>query len=99
MAKKRGSSSRRRDSYTWQTHRPLNCLVFVLPLLLFFHIGTAHYGTSLLAPRDLGRLLRYCGATAAYLPALLILAVLFLRGGISGFFDRLGDNLGGKSNG
>ncbi|MCJ7544048.1 MAG: CPBP family intramembrane metalloprotease [Phycisphaerae bacterium] len=69
----------RRDSYARQTHRPLVCLAFIAPLLLLFHAGTAYYGSSLLAPRDLGRLLKYFGATAAYLPALLIVAVLLVQ--------------------
>ncbi len=79
MAIKHRRSSRRREGYTWQTHRPLNCLVFILPTLLFFQIGTAYYGTSLLAPRHLGKLLRYFGATASYLPALLIVTVLLVQ--------------------
>ncbi len=69
----------RRDSYGQQTHRPLVCLAFIAPMLLVFHAGTAYYGSSLLAPRDLGRLLKYFGATAAYLPALLIVTVLIVQ--------------------
>ena len=68
-----------RRSYRLSTHRPLNCLVFVLPLLAFFHWGTAHYGTALLAPRDIGRLLRFFGATWIYLPPLLIVFVLLAQ--------------------
>jgi len=67
------------DSYAHQTHRPLVCLVFVAPLILLFQAGAAYYGTSLLAPRDLGRLLEYFGASAAYLPALLIVTVLMIQ--------------------
>jgi hypothetical protein len=67
----------RRDSYSQQTHRPLVCLIFIAPLLLFFQIGAMFCRTSLLAPEDLGRLLGYFGATAPYLPPLFILAVLF----------------------
>jgi len=48
-------------------------------MLLFFQIGTAYYGTTLLAPRHLGKILKYFGATAAYLPALLIVAVLLIQ--------------------
>jgi len=79
MASQNRRSSRRHEGYTWQTHRPLNCLVFILPMLLFFQIGTAYYGTTLLAPRHLGKILKYFGATAAYLPALLIVAVLLIQ--------------------
>jgi membrane protease YdiL (CAAX protease family) len=69
----------RRDSYARQTHRPLVCLAFIAPLLLLFHAGAAYYGSSLLAPGHLGELLKYFGATAAYLPALLIVAVLVIQ--------------------
>jgi hypothetical protein len=79
MAEYSYTTARRSDSYAWQTQRPLNCLVFVLPLLMFFQVGTIYYGTSLLAPRDLGRLLGYFGATAGYLPAVLIVAVLLAQ--------------------
>jgi len=68
--------SRPPDTYRYHTQRPLNCLVLVLPLLVFFQLGTAYYGTQLLAPRDIGRLLSFFGATAAYLPALLVVGVL-----------------------
>lgn len=79
MASPSASSSLRSDSYGRQTHRPLVCLVFIAPMLVLFHAGTAFYGSSLLAFRDLGQLLRYFGATAAYLPALLIVAVLMVQ--------------------
>jgi len=79
MAKDSFTTARRGESYAWQTHRPMNSLVFVLPLLIFFQIGTLYYGTGLLAPRDLGRLLGFFGATAAYLPAVLIVAVLLAQ--------------------
>jgi hypothetical protein len=79
MEKDSDITPRRRDSYAWQAQRPLNCLVFVLPLLIFFQVGTLYYGTGLLAPRDIGRLLGFFGATAAYLPATLIVAVLLAQ--------------------
>jgi membrane protease YdiL (CAAX protease family) len=79
MAKDPASGALSRDSYFRQTHRPLMCLVFIAPMLLVFQAGAAYYGTSLLAPRDLGRLLRYFGATAAYLPAMLVVAVLMIQ--------------------
>jgi hypothetical protein len=72
-------SSSRRDSYRWQTHRPLNCLVFILPMLAFFQVGVFYHGTALAAPQDLGRILQFFGATARYLPSLLIFAVLVLQ--------------------
>jgi len=72
-------SSSRRDTYRWRTHRPLNCLVFLLPMLAFFQVGMLYHGTALAAPQDLGRILRFFGATATYLPSLLIVAVLALQ--------------------
>jgi membrane protease YdiL (CAAX protease family) len=66
-------------SYARQTHRPLVCLAFIAPMLLLFHAGTAYYGSTLLAPQHVERMLRYFGATTAYLPALLIVAVLILQ--------------------
>lgn len=70
------SASARPDTYRRQTLRPLNGLLFILPMLLFFQVGSGYYGTSLLAPRHLHKLLKYFGATAAYLPPLTIVLVL-----------------------
>jgi len=72
-------TSSRRDSYRWRTLRPLNCLTFLLPLLLFFQVGMIYHDTALLAPKDLGRILGFFGGTAAYLPTLLIVAVLLIQ--------------------
>ncbi len=71
--------SARRERYFWQTHRPLVCLAFIAPLLILFQAGTAYYGTSLLAARDLRKILGHFGATAAYLPPLLIAVVLIVQ--------------------
>ena len=54
----------------------MNCLAFILPGLVFFQIGTAWYGTELLAPMHLNRLLGLFGGGGIYLPAVLIVAVL-----------------------
>jgi len=75
----RDRTSPRRDSYRQHVHRPLNCLAFILPLLAFFHVGSYYYGSALFAPRDIGRVLRYFGATAAYLPAMLVILVLICQ--------------------
>ena len=69
----------RRDTYRCHTLRALNSLLFILPMLLLFQVGTAVYGTSLLAPRDLHNLLKYFGATAPYLPAVMVILVLMLQ--------------------
>lgn len=63
--------------YREATGRPLYCLAFLLPLILFFQVGTAWLGHSrLLAQQDLHKLLGFFGATAPYVPALLVLGVL-----------------------
>ncbi|MBL7134345.1 MAG: CPBP family intramembrane metalloprotease [Phycisphaerae bacterium] len=64
------------QGYRWQTHRPLNCLVFILPLLAAFHAGVASFGTDLMVPHYFHVVLRYFGATGVHLPAALIAAVL-----------------------
>lgn len=78
---KSSRNTRRKESETYRdrTLRPLNCLLFVLPMLVFFQAGTAICGTTLLAPRDLHKLLRYFGATAAFLPALFVVAALLAQ--------------------
>jgi len=68
----------RKDTYWRRTQRPLNCLVFLLPLLIFFQVGAAIYGNELLVPQLLGRVLGWFGATAAFLPALLIVVMLLV---------------------
>jgi membrane protease YdiL (CAAX protease family) len=65
------------EGYVRLTLRPLNCLAFIIIPLAVYHVYTWRYGTHLLAPRDVGRLLNYFGATAGFLPPLLVLATLF----------------------
>jgi len=67
------------EGYVRSTQRPLNSLVFILLPLIVYHACALRYGTALLAPRDLARLLGYFGATAWILPPLLILVVLALQ--------------------
>lgn len=67
------------EGYIRLTQRPLNSLAFILVPLLIYQAYALAYGTQLLAPRDLGRLLRYFGATAGFLPPLLILVVLLAQ--------------------
>ncbi|MCK4275495.1 MAG: hypothetical protein KAX78_03210, partial [Phycisphaerae bacterium] len=57
----------------------MNNVLFVLPLLMGFHIGSAYFGSNLAAPRLIGRILSYFGATADFLPPLLIVIVLVLQ--------------------
>ena len=71
--------SRRRKGYGYQTLRPINCLIFIALPLAFFQWGAANYGTDLVTPQHLHSLLRFFGATAAYLPALMIVFVLLAQ--------------------
>ena len=71
--------------YSAQTLSPLNCLAFVLPLLVFFHIGAAVYGSTLLAPRYVYGVLKFFGATSWYLPGLLIVTVLLIQHAAGGW--------------
>lgn len=57
----------------------MNNVLFVLPLLMGFHIGAAYFGSNLAAPRLIGQILSYFGATADFLPPLLIVTVLVLQ--------------------
>ena len=72
-----------RSDYVQQTHWPLNGLLFLLPMLLFFHGGLWLSDTgeiySLLAMNHLSRLLQFfLGATTPYLPAVAVVVVLLL---------------------
>lgn len=66
------------------THRPLHCLVFLLPLLAVYELGVsaiqvAHPGgpaVKLVAEDLLERFLAACGATAYHLPPLAVVAIL-----------------------
>ncbi len=79
MAKRPRPSAFWEQGYLKQTQRPLNCLLFVLVPLAVYHVFAMRYGTQLLAPRDLARVLGYFGATATFLPPLLIVAVLLAQ--------------------
>jgi len=69
----------RRDSYRRQSLRPLHALVFVFPLLAFFHVGLAFESTGLFASRDLHRILGVFGVTAWFLPPALVLGTLLIQ--------------------
>ena len=76
MARRDRLDSRQRDSYFHATQRPVNSLIFLLPLLGFFHVGKVLYGAE---PLLVGRFLEFFGATATFLPALAIALVLLLQ--------------------
>jgi hypothetical protein len=67
--------------YIRQARRPLNCLLFIILPLALYQSFALRYGTQLLAPRDLARLLAYfgAGASAALLPPALIVVVLLVQ--------------------
>ncbi len=54
----------------------MNCLAFVLPLLVAYEVGSIFYSDCLLAPRHLAVVLNYLGAAARFLPAALVVVVL-----------------------
>jgi len=66
------------------THRPLHCLVFLLPLLVVYELGVwaiqvchpGSAGVKLVAEDLLERFLAACGATAYHLPPLAVVAIL-----------------------
>ena len=72
--------------YIRQAQRPLNCLMFIILPLALYQTFALRYGTQLLAPLDLARLLAYfgAGASAALLPPALIVVVLLTQH----FFER-----------
>jgi len=78
MARGKDSLRRRPQGYLERTHRPLNCLVFVLPLLAAYELGAAFLGHRLLAVKHLYELLEVFGATGRLLPPLLVVAVLLI---------------------
>ena len=77
---KRQRSHAHKDSYRYLTQRPLNSLVFVLPLLLIYHVGAIYYQDQrLLVPRYVDWFLVYFGGPRQILPPLLIVFVLLLQ--------------------
>lgn len=79
MARRDRLDYRQRDRYFHATQRPVNSLIFLLPLLAFFHTGAVLYGSDLWAPLLVSRFLEFFGATATFLPALAIVVVLLLQ--------------------
>jgi hypothetical protein len=83
MPKDSSNYSRARDTYFRQTQRPINSLVFLLPLLLVFHVGTVFFGSmdQLKAPEELkrfGTLMVGIGPAVNYLPPFLVVGMLLL---------------------
>ncbi len=70
-------------SYFDRTHWPLQSLIFLLPLLLIYEVGTVAYAPvgdarlpAIYAERLLGRFFELFGVTGYYLPGLLVTVVL-----------------------
>jgi len=76
MSAKSRQLTQRDESYPRETLKPLHCLIFILPMLVFFHWGTRYYRMGLLAEHSLRRVLSYFGGTAACLPPLAVISVL-----------------------
>ena len=68
------------EGYLHKTHRPLNCLVFILPFLVAYEVGSIFIGDRLLAPRYLAAALGV--SPPPHLPLALALAA-------AGWADRL----------
>ena len=64
------------ESYLRETLKPLYCLVFILPMLVFFHCWTPSDRMGLLAEHGMRKVLSYFGGTAACLPPLAVVSVL-----------------------
>jgi hypothetical protein len=74
-----------RKGYRWESRQPLAALLFILPILLLFHLGEIFSGTKLLAFGHILSILGYFGATAAYLPALVVAGVLLVLHAVGKF--------------
>ncbi len=82
-ARAQGDAPEQSD-YSRLTHRPLHCLVFLLPLLAVYEVGVAAIQAAhpagpqvkLVAEDLLERFLAACGATGYHLPALAVVAIL-----------------------
>jgi membrane protease YdiL (CAAX protease family) len=83
MGAVKANAERSSSGYLERTHRPLNCLIFILPLLAAYEAGAMFYRDRLLAPQHLAALLELFGATARFLPALLVVGVLLIWHGLS----------------
>ncbi len=76
MASSRGNFRRAAREYMERTQRPLNCLLFILPLLAAYEAGALFFDPRLLVIQHLGDFLGRFGATGRFLPPVLVVAVL-----------------------
>lgn len=62
--------------YFNRSERPLTSLVFILPLLLIYELGTRYFSGGILAAAWLHDFMRLFGATGRYLPAFAVVVSL-----------------------
>jgi membrane protease YdiL (CAAX protease family) len=62
--------------YGKETHRPLNQLLVIVPLLVIFQVGAMRWGSSLLVPQYLRYVFLQMSVTGPFLSAALVVAVL-----------------------
>ena len=81
MARK-DANSQPPAGYLDSTHAPLNCLVFILPILAAYEIGAWFYPDSNLAPRHFAGFLEQFGLVGHFLPPVaMVLAILIWQAG------------------
>jgi hypothetical protein len=79
-----GPPKRSRSGYAWLSMRPLHVLLFLLPLVVLYELGSIRYLSDrahgvvemIGAQRILGNFLEIFGAAGLHVPALLLIAVL-----------------------
>ncbi len=76
MARAKSNFRQVASGYMEKTHRPLNCLAFLIPVLIVYEVGALAVGHRLLAIRDLNKLLELFGVTGRFLPPALLIIVL-----------------------
>ncbi|MBN1555068.1 MAG: CPBP family intramembrane metalloprotease [Phycisphaerae bacterium] len=76
MAKKSSQLPPERLRYGKETHRPLNQLLLIGPLLALFQIGAMRWGSSLSVPEYLRYVFLQMSVTGPFLSAGLVVAVL-----------------------
>ena len=76
MSKQASSYFQRPLPYRRRTQRPLNSLLWLLPMLAVFHVLDLWWDADLLRGELLHRGLAAVGLTATWLPALVVIAVL-----------------------
>jgi hypothetical protein len=79
MSKQARSYFQRPLPYRRRTQRPLNSLLWLLPMLAVFHLGNLWWNTDLLAWQDIHRVLAFVGVTASWLPAVVVAIVLIVQ--------------------